>query len=68
MNSPEATGLDAIRAGWSVGKRPHLRELIQGCRFRRATEPRDKFYALLGLVGDTMNTLSIQELGAGFTP
>ncbi|CZR57859.1 uncharacterized protein PAC_07748 [Phialocephala subalpina] len=36
-------------------KRQSLRDLVRECRYRKATDPRDKVYSLLGLMGDRMN-------------
>ena len=43
------TGLEKVRDAWAKGMRQPLRDLIQECRHRRSTDPRDKIYALLGL-------------------
>lgn len=51
------TGLDAIRVGWASRKRPHLLSLVIQCRHKKATDPKDKIYALLGLMGGPMNDL-----------
>ena len=56
-NIRKLTGLEKIRLGWNRGLRQPLRELIRACRYRRATDPRDKIYALLGLMGDGRNNL-----------
>jgi hypothetical protein len=56
-NIRKLTGLEKIRLGWNSGLRQPLRELIRECRYRRATDPRDKIYALLGLMGDSKNNL-----------
>jgi len=49
------TGLEQIHAAWKKGNRPPLQDLMRECCHRRATNPRDKIYALLGLMGDSMN-------------
>lgn len=49
------TGLEKIRLGWNQRKRQSLRDLVRECRYRKATDPRDKIYSLLGLMGDRMN-------------
>jgi hypothetical protein len=51
----KVTGLEKIRMGWNEGKPQPLRDLLRECRYRRATDPRDKIYALLGIMGDPMN-------------
>jgi len=50
-------GMEKIRMGWNEGKRQSLRDLIHETRYRRATDPRDKIFSLLGLMGDKMNNL-----------
>ena len=54
-NFRKLIGLEKIRQGWNNGKRHPLLSLIRECRQRQATDPRDKIYSLLGLMGDTMN-------------
>jgi hypothetical protein len=49
------TGLEKIRMGWTDSKRLSLYDLIRECQYREATDPRDRVYALLGLMGDRMN-------------
>lgn len=49
------TGLERIRGGWHNRKRHPLQDLMRECRYRRATDPRDKIYSLLGLMGDRLN-------------
>jgi hypothetical protein len=49
------TGMERIRRGWSDRRRHPLQDLMRECRYRKATEPRDKIYSLLGLMGDHMN-------------
>jgi hypothetical protein len=49
------TGMNRIRGGWSKRRRHPLQDLMRECRYRKATEPRDKIYSLLGLMGDHMN-------------
>ena len=56
-NIRKVTGLEKIRKGWSEGRRQPLRELLWETRYRRATDPRDKIYSLLGLMGDPMSKL-----------
>ena len=56
-NIRKLTGLEKIRLGWNSALRQPLRELIRECRYRRATDPRDKIYSLLGLMGDSRNDL-----------
>ncbi|KAE9372389.1 hypothetical protein N431DRAFT_408603 [Stipitochalara longipes BDJ] len=51
------TGLQRIRGGWHERKRHPLQDLMRECRYRSATDPRDKIYSLLGLMGDNMNDL-----------
>lgn len=48
-------GMEKIRQGWNGRKRQPLRDLIRECRYRRATDPRDKIFSLLGLMGDKLN-------------
>lgn len=48
-------GLEKIRLGWNEGKRQSLKDLILECRHRRASDPRDKIFSLLGIMGDKMN-------------
>ena len=57
MNIRKLTGLEKIRLGWNDGKRQPLRELLWDTRYRSATDPRDKIYSLLGLMGDPMSNL-----------
>jgi hypothetical protein len=47
--------MEKIRQGWNSRKRQPLRDLIRECRHRRATDPRDKIFSLLGLMGDKLN-------------
>jgi hypothetical protein len=54
---PRIMAMEMIRYSWGEGKRPPLKDLIRECRFKQATEPKDKIYALLGLMGDKMNDL-----------
>jgi hypothetical protein len=54
-NIRKLIGMEKIRQGFSDRKRQSLRDLIRECRHRRATDPRDKVFSLLGLVGDRMN-------------
>ncbi len=56
-NISKVTDLEKIRLGWNAGKRQPLRELLWDTRYRRATDPRDKIYSLLGLMGDPMSKL-----------
>lgn len=56
-NIRKVTGLEKIRKGWNKGRRQPLRELLWETRYRRATDPRDKIYSLLGLMGDPMSKL-----------
>jgi hypothetical protein len=56
-NIGRVTGLEKIRLGWNNGKRQPLRDLLWDTRYRYATDPRDKIYSLLGLMGDPMNKL-----------
>ena len=56
-NINKVTGLEKIRMGWNYGKRQPLRELLWDTRYRRATDPRDNIYSLLGLMGDPMSNL-----------
>jgi len=51
------TGLERIRGGWHERKRHPLQDLMRECRYRSATDPKDKIYSLLGLMGDHMNDL-----------
>jgi hypothetical protein len=55
------TGLEKVRLAWVNGMRQPLRDLIQECRYRRSTDPRDKIYALLGLMGDPMSDLLLPD-------
>ncbi len=48
-------GLEKIRLAWGQGKRQPLQDLIRECKYRKATDPRDKVYSLIGLMGDGMN-------------
>lgn len=54
-NIRKLIGLEKIRQGWNDKKRQPLRDLIRECRYRRATDPKDKIFSLLGLMGDKMN-------------
>ncbi|KAG0647087.1 Heterokaryon incompatibility protein [Hyphodiscus hymeniophilus] len=56
-NIRKLTGLEKIRMGWNNRLRQPLQELIRECRYRRATDPRDKIYSLLSLMGDRMSPL-----------
>jgi hypothetical protein len=60
-NIRKLTGLEKIRQGWNNGKRQPLRDLIRECRYRNATDPRDKIFSLLGMMGDTMNTFLMPD-------
>jgi hypothetical protein len=53
----QVTALERIRMAWRTGKRHPLGSLIRESRYRLATDPKDKIYALLGLMGDGMNDL-----------
>jgi hypothetical protein len=48
------TELELIRRGFNENKRQSLYNLIRACRYRRAADPRDKIFALIGLMGDKM--------------
>lgn len=54
---PKLTGLERIRSGWTDSKRLPLYSLIRECQYKQASDPRDRVYALLGLMGDRMNPL-----------
>ncbi|RFU23924.1 hypothetical protein B7463_g12414, partial [Scytalidium lignicola] len=56
-NIVKLTMLEKIRVGWNKKKRLPLQSLIRECQYRRATDPRDRIYALFGLMGDRMNDL-----------
>lgn len=56
-NFRRVIGIEKIRTGWQDGKRQALRDLILECRYRQSSDPRDKIYAVLGLMGDRMNDL-----------
>jgi hypothetical protein len=56
-NIGRVTGLEKIRLGYNQGKRQPLRDLLWDTRYRRASDPRDKIYSLLGLMGDPMSKL-----------
>jgi hypothetical protein len=56
-NIHKLTGLEKIRRGWNDRKRLSLLELVREFQYRRSTDPRDRIYALLGLMGDGMNSL-----------
>lgn len=47
--------LERIRSGWNERRRHPLQDLMREFRYRKATDPRDKVYSLLGLMGDRMN-------------
>ena len=51
------TGLHRIRSRWHDRQRHPLQDLMRECRYRIATDPRDKIYSLLGLMDDHMNDL-----------
>jgi len=51
-NLRKLIGLEKIRRGWNEGKRQPLRDLIRECRYRRGTDPKDKIFSLIGLMGD----------------
>jgi hypothetical protein len=57
----KVTGLEKIRQGWVDGKRQPLRDLLRECRYRRATDPRDKIFSLLGMMGDKLSTYLIPD-------
>ena len=57
----KVTGLENIRQGWINGKRQPLRDLLRECRYRRATDPRDKIFSLLGMMGDKLSTYLIPD-------
>jgi hypothetical protein len=48
-------GLEQIRRAWNRGMRPSLQHLTYEFRRRRSADARDKIYALLGLMGDSMS-------------
>jgi hypothetical protein len=52
-NIRKLTGLEKIRQSYYAGKRQPLRDLIRECRYRKATDPRDKIFSLLGMMGDS---------------
>ncbi|KAJ3486687.1 hypothetical protein NLG97_g6564 [Lecanicillium saksenae] len=54
---PMLTGLERIRHGWVDSRRFPLHTLIRSCSYRQASDPRDKIYALYGLMGDQMHDL-----------
>ncbi|KAK2601833.1 hypothetical protein QQS21_004616 [Conoideocrella luteorostrata] len=54
-NIHKLTTLEKIRVGWTGGNRLPLYSLIRECRDRQASDPKDKVYALFGLMGDQMN-------------
>jgi hypothetical protein len=56
-NISKVTGLEKIRLGYNAGKRQPLRDLLWDTRYRHGTDPRDKIYSLLGLMGDPMGRL-----------
>jgi hypothetical protein len=56
-NIHKLTGLEKIRRGWNDGKRISLLQLVREFQYRRSTDPRDRIFALLGLMGDEMNSL-----------
>lgn len=47
--------LENIRNEWNWRRRHPLQDLMREFRYRKATDPRDKIYSLLGLMGDRMN-------------
>ncbi|KAJ6779832.1 hypothetical protein PWT90_08796 [Aphanocladium album] len=57
LSIPMLTGLEIIRHGWVDSRRFPLYTLIRNCSYRQASDPRDKIYALYGLMGDKMNDL-----------
>ena len=56
-NFRRVIGIEKIRIGWQDGKRQALLDLILECHYRQSSDPRDKVYAVLGLMGDRMNDL-----------
>ena len=68
------TKLEVIRLGFSDGRRSRLCDLMYECRYRQASNPRDKIYGLYGLMGDQENEFtkpdyskSIEEIYAHIT-
>lgn len=57
LNIQMLTSLEKIRHGWVESQRFPLYTLIRNCSYRQASDPRDKIYALYGLMGDRMNDL-----------
>ncbi|KAJ4148562.1 hypothetical protein LMH87_003026 [Akanthomyces muscarius] len=57
LNIQILTRLEKIRQGWVESQRFPLYTLIRNLSYRQASDPRDKIYALYGLMGDQMNDL-----------
>jgi hypothetical protein len=54
-NIEKVMALEKMKTIWGSGKRLPLIDLVRECRYRKATDPRDKIYSLHGLMGDRMN-------------
>jgi Heterokaryon incompatibility protein (HET) len=54
-NIEKVIALGKMNTLWDSGKRLPLIDLIRECRYRKATDPRDKIYSLHGVMGDRMN-------------
>ncbi|KAH7196324.1 heterokaryon incompatibility protein-domain-containing protein [Fusarium flagelliforme] len=69
---PNWTTLVVNRA-WSTQLPPNMLHLLRSCSTRECTDPRDRFYAMLGLASDARNfgkpsyTISAEELFEYFT-
>lgn len=55
LTNGRVTAMEKIRLGWNERKRQPLRGILWECRYRKATDPRDKIFSVLGLIGDHMN-------------
>ncbi|RDW81907.1 hypothetical protein BP6252_03019 [Coleophoma cylindrospora] len=53
-NIRKITSIELIRLAWGNHKRQALRDLVVECRYRHSSDPRDKIYALQGLMGDPL--------------
>lgn len=51
----EMTTLSVVSSNWTAGRRFPLQELLFYCRNRDCEDPRDKIYALTGLINDRMD-------------
>lgn len=56
-NIDKLLAMEKIRLRWTDSKRLSLFDLLRECRQRKATDAKDKIYALIGLMGDQLNPL-----------